>query len=327
MKVLVTMPEHVREELFTADEWRRLESLGEVRCLADDERRLPIGVCSDVDVMVTGWESPKLESVDGDRLRLIVHSAGGFKTVICEQVFDAGVTVSQAGSDPMAHAVAEFALGLGICLLREIYTYDRAMRATRDFDASQCPRLSRGITAARQGLVGLSRTGKWHARLLRGVGCSDVVAYDPYCSESEASGLGVTLGSLDEVMGCELVSLHAPVTPETLRMIGARELALIPDGGALVNTARAAIVDMDALERELRSGRIRAAIDVFDEEPLDPSSPLFGLPNALLTPHVAGGTVQARWAMGRAVVDEIERFALGSPLQFLVQPATVNRLS
>lgn len=110
-------------------------------------------------------------------------------------------------------------------------------------------------------------------------------------------------------------------------MIGAEELARIPDGGIFLNTARSAIVDGDALERELLSGRIRAGLDVFDEEPLSGDSKLFGLPNVLLTPHVAGATRQARWEQGACAVDEVERFLAGERLLFEVDKAAVAHLS
>jgi phosphoglycerate dehydrogenase-like enzyme len=327
MRILVGIPEHVRRDLFTGDEWSRLARTGEVDVLPAGSQQLPADVNSRYDVFVSGWQSPPLDVPGGDRLKLVVHSAGGFRPVLRPSVFEAGIRVSQAGSDPMAHAVAECAVSLTLGILRELHTYDRAMQATRDFDASRRPELSTSITGASHGLVGLSRTGQWHARLLGGLGCTDLNAYDPYWRQQEAASLGVRLVSLDEAMACDVVALHAPVTPETIGMIGRAELARMPDDAVLVNTARSAIIDMDALTTELVSGRLRAGLDVFDEEPLPNDSPLYGLPNVVLTPHVAGGTVQARHAMGRAVVDEIERFAHALPLKFEVRPAEIARLS
>jgi phosphoglycerate dehydrogenase-like enzyme len=327
MRILVAIPDHVRRDLFTADEWSRLAGIGELDALPSGSQWLPHDVNSRYDVVVSGWQTPPLDIASRERLGLVVHSAGGFRTVLRQSVFDAGIPVSQAGSDPMARAVAECAVALTLMILRELHSYDRAMQTSRDFDASRQPALSTSITGASHGLVGLSRTGQWHARLLRALGCTDLIAHDPYWESEAAASLGVRLVSLDEVMERDVVALHAPVTAETTGMIGREQIARMRDGAVLINTARSAIVDMDALTGELVSGRLRAGLDVFDEEPLPADSPLYGLPNVVLTPHVAGGTVQARHAMGRAVVDEIERFAQGKPLQFEVRPAEVARLS
>lgn len=326
-RVLVALAARHREVLFAPDAWARLESLGEISVLPDDATALPDGVCSDFDVIITGWDTPKLERVDGDRLRCIVHTSGSWRGALGPEVFDSSVTVTQAGSDPMARAVAEFALSMELAMLRGLVSYDRGMQTTRDYAASRQPEYTTAIHTVRHGLVGLSRVGVWHARMLRGLGVTDLIAYDPYFPVERAEELGVRLTSLDEVMASPVVAAHAPVTDETRRMLGAEQFALIPDGGLFLNTARAAIVDGPALERELVSGRIQAALDVFDEEPLPASSPLYGLPNVLLTPHVAGATTSARFEQGATAVDEVARFVAGEPLRFAVAPGSAAHLS
>lgn len=132
---------------------------------------------------------------------------------------------------------------------------------------------------------------------------------------------------LDELLATsQVVALHAPVLPETRHLIGARELALMPDSAVLVNTARSWLVDQDALLAELRSGRLDAALDVFDLEPLPTDHPFRTLPNVLLTPHQAAGTVECRRRQGGIVLDEIARFAAGQPLRHAVTPAMLSRM-
>ena len=131
----------------------------------------------------------------------------------------------------------------------------------------------------------------------------------------DAATLGVTRTSLDDLMThSRVVALHAPVLPETRGMIGERELGLMPDGALLVNTARSSLVHRKKLLDELSSGRIDAALDVFDEEPLPADDPLRALPNVLLTPHEAGGTLEARRRAGEIVVAEVRRFLAGESL-------------
>jgi phosphoglycerate dehydrogenase-like enzyme len=131
--------------------------------------------------------------------------------------------------------------------------------------------------------------------------------------------LGVRLVSLDDVLGqSEVVSVHVPITPETRHLVGRRELALLPDGAAFINTARAWAVDQEALLAELQTGRISAALDVFEPEPMPVDSPFRRLENVILTPHQAGRTVDTYRRQGLAMVEEIERYWTGQPLRYQI---------
>ena len=119
---------------------------------------------------------------------------------------------------------------------------------------------------------------------------------------------------LDDLLGeADVVTIHAPLTSETARLIDTRRLALLRDGAALVNTARGEIVDEEALVRELVSGRIAAGLDVFANEPHVPPQ-LHDLLNVVLTPHLGSATRQAREAMTRIVVDNLLAFERGERL-------------
>src|SRR5690606_30585216 len=120
--------------------------------------------------------------------------------------------------------------------------------------------------------------------------------------------LDVRSVSLAEAMTSEIVSLHVPNLPATEGMVTAELLARMPDGALLINSARAASIDPQALTAEILSGRIRAALDVFDPEPAVLSDELRAAPNVLLTPHVAGDTVQGHLALVRHVLDDILAF-------------------
>ena len=121
-------------------------------------------------------------------------------------------------------------------------------------------------------------------------------------------------GNLEQVLrDSDIVSLHTPLMPETIGLISRARLALLRDGATLVNTARGAVVDEDALVDELVSGRINAGLDVFVHEPHVPER-LRSLPNVVLTPHIASATAETRAAMTRVVVDNVLAFARGEPL-------------
>jgi phosphoglycerate dehydrogenase-like enzyme len=158
------------------------------------------------------------------------------------------------------------------------------------------------------GIVGASHVGRFLMRLLAPFDLRRLVC-DPYLPVSTARELGAELCPLEELLRrSDVVTLHAPAVPSTRHMIGKAELAAMRDGSLLINTARGAVVDHDALLTELRSGRLRAILDVTEPEPLPNGSPLFDLPNVILTPHVAGSLGVEIHRLTDLVLAEIERF-------------------
>ncbi len=154
----------------------------------------------------------------------------------------------------------------------------------------------------------------------------DVLLYDPYVGEEEAARLGVRLTTLDELCASSsVVSVHAPQLPETRHLIGAAQLAAMPAGATLINTARGSLVDEDALLPELTSGRLHGVLDVTDPDLPGASSPLYDLPNVLLTPHVAGSLGNELHRMADQALDELERFASGLPFADPVHGDTLSR--
>ena len=142
---------------------------------------------------------------------------------------------------------------------------------------------------------------------------------DPFLPAAEAREIGLEPVELDELFArSTVVSLHAPLLDETRGRIDAALLARLRDGGVLINSGRAGLVDEAALFNELRSGRIRAALDVFPVEPLPSDSPYRRLPNAVLSAHQAGHSVETHLLQGRTMVEEVLRFLRGEPLLFEV---------
>jgi phosphoglycerate dehydrogenase-like enzyme len=271
-------------------------------------------------IAVTGWGSPKFSEgvVDAaDRLELVAHSAGSIKHMLPPHVFDRGIRVTHAAS-AIAPAVAEMSLLLLLLLLRRPHRMDSDLRRGRGWAEAREIAMGQELSGLRVGVLGAGYTGRCFIEMLRPLG-AEVWVYDPYFTEADALGMGVTKAGLDEMLSeCKAISLQAPVTSETYHMIGARELGLLQDGAVLVNTARSAVIDEAALVAALESGRIRAALDVFDEEPLPADHPLLKLNNAFLTPHVAGATSQARERQGQTVVDEIRRYVETRTLRYEV---------
>lgn len=287
-------------------------------------QRLP-EVVGDCEAALTTWGSPGFTSEVLDRtrkLRIIAHAAGSIRPIAPPELFERKIAVTSA-APILAYYVAEMCLGLAVMLLRNIANHDRAMRAERTW-GSPAHKPADSLWDVRVGLVGFGHVGRWFARLLQPFGC-EVWAYDPHVNPAVAAEMGARLVSLDELLpACKVVSLHAANLPENRHLIGARELALLPDGCCLINTARGALLDHDALIGELRAGRIKAALDVTAPEPLAAESELRDLPNTVLTPHVAGPTSSGRWHMAQAMVEELRRFFAGEPLLYEV---TKDRLA
>lgn len=177
------------------------------------------------------------------------------------------------------------------------------------------------------GLVGLGRVGRKVAWICgQGLGMK-VVAYDPYVSASDAAEFNVTLYSnLDELLRiADFVSLHCPPREETRSLINARTLAVMKPTANLINCARGAIVDENALVSALQAGRIAGAgLDVFDPEPLATTSPLIGLNRVVLSPHSAGYTDDSLRKMGLGVARQILQILNQERPEFLLNPEVWN---
>ncbi|TWD73217.1 phosphoglycerate dehydrogenase-like enzyme [Kribbella amoyensis] len=329
LRVVMAATPSFREMVFAPADWGRIEALADLRVLDDPRDAVSlVEALPEADVLITSWGAVPMTAdvlAHAPRLRLIAHSASSVKHFVTDAVFDRGIRITQVGQ-AMARPVAEVALAFTLTMLHRIHRYDHAMHAGATWTDAIAAPPQHGITGSRIGVVGASRTGAEYIAMAVALG-AEVVVYDPYLTDERAASFGVRRVELDELLRTSrAVVLHAPTLPETREMIGRRELALMPDGASLVNTARSWLIDSDALLDELRSGRIDAALDVFDEEPLPVDSPLRGLPNVLLTPHRAAGTVEGYLEMGELVADELERYAAGDALRFEVTAEALARM-
>lgn len=264
------------------------------------------------------------EVVDAYRaLRVVVACRGTPTNVDVAACSERGVLVV-ATPGRNAAAVADLTLALAVCCARKVIPAHRYLvegRWRRE-DPIEPYRLFRGpeLEGRSFGIVGLGAVGRRVARRAAGFGmrCS---YFDPYVAPDEDAP--ATRVELDQLLrSSDFVSLHAPATPETAGMIGARQLGLMRPSAFLLNTARASLVDEDALVRCLSAGAIAgAALDVFWDEPLDPDHPLLGAPNVLLTPHIAGASDDAVRHHSGAAAEALLAIAAGRDPEGLVNPA------
>jgi phosphoglycerate dehydrogenase-like enzyme len=309
------------EQIFTP------ATIARLRAVADVDTGALNGLGADTEVLLTGWGVSRLDAsrlASMPRLRAIVHSAGSVRPFLDPVVFERGIVVSSA-ADANAVPVAEFTFA------SVIFAAKRVTRMAAGYAAHETgwghwdlpPGRFVGTNGITVGVVGASRIGM---RVIKLLGSLDVrvLVSDPY--RPHLPGAEVT--SLDDLLArSDIVTLHAPALPSTRHLIDAGRLALMRDGSVLINTARGSLVDSAALEPELVSGRLDAVLDVTEPEPLPAGSPLFGLPNVLLTPHVAGAMGNEVARLGEAAVAEVERFATGLPFAHPITARDLDRIA
>jgi lactate dehydrogenase-like 2-hydroxyacid dehydrogenase len=244
-------------------------------------------------------------------LRVVANYGVGYDSIDTEACARRGVAVTNTPG-VLDAAVADLTLALILAVRRRLVEADRYLRERHWTDDWAQPYLvGDDLEGATLGIVGFGRIGRQVARRARPFGLhllySQRNRVAPGDEEAEYRPLDDLLRESD------IVTLHVPLTPETRGLVNARRLSLLRDGAALVNTARGAVVDEAALVAALTSGRIRAALDVFDDEPGAPAA-LLELPNVVLTPHVGSATTATREAMTRLVVDNLLAAAEGRPL-------------
>ena len=235
-------------------------------------------------------------------LRLVANYGVGYDLVDVAECRRRGVAVTNTPG-VLDAAVADLTFALILATRRNVVTADRWIREGGWQNNWARPRLlGRDLAGARLGLVGFGRIGREVARRAEVFGME--VAF-----HTRSGGVG-----LDELLASsDVVSLHVPLTEETRGLISPERLALMQDGATLVNAARGAVVDEEALVAELVSGRISAGLDVFTEEPCVPDA-LLSLPNVVLTPHIASATSETRAAMTRMLVDNVLAYSRGDSL-------------
>jgi phosphoglycerate dehydrogenase-like enzyme len=311
-RAVVVMAEESFLEVFTADALARLRTAVDLvgpLPITDFDAPSALAALREATVMVTGWGTPRIDTAVLDlapRLEVVAHTAGTVKTFLDAEAFRRGIRVSTAAA-ANATPVAEFTFAAIVFGLKRASRFAEQLRTTkRHRSVDGVPPIgTNGVTI---GILGASRVGREVIRLVRLLQARILVC-DPYLMPEEAGRLGVEVVALDELCRrSDVLTLHAPSTPDTRHIISARELALLRDGAVIVNTARGALIDTDALAAEAETGRLDAYLDVTDPEPLPVGSPLYSLPNVVLTPHIAGALGNEIHRLGDSAVREVEHY-------------------
>lgn len=261
-----------------------------------------------------------LMDVAGPQLKMISNYAVGFDNIGIKAATDRQIVVTNTPSDEVNEAVAEHTWALILALTRRVVESDEAVRRGSYHGWEPDIFLGPTLKGKTLGIIGLGRIGSMVA--LRAKGFNMNIIYNKHDPDPKVEAeTGAKFVSLDDLLSqSDIVSLHVPLTDETRHMINSQVFAKVKAGSYLINTARGPIVNEKDLVEALKSGKLAGAgLDVFDNEPnVDPE--LIGLPNVILTPHIASATHEARDKMGSQAVTAIIDVFKGTTPQNLVNP-------
>ncbi len=247
-------------------------------------------------------------------LKLICVMATGYNVVDCQAARQRGIPVCNVPGYGTA-AVAQFTFALLLELCHRVGHHSDSVHAGKwcscpDFCYWDTPQTE--LAGKTMGIIGFGRIGRAAGSIAKAFGMQ-VLAYNrSRCPEGEAIGEYVELDEL--LRRSDVISLHCPLTPQTKGIICRENLAKMKDGAILINTARGPLVDEQALADALTSGKLRgAAVDVISEEPMEKDNPLLGIPNCIITPHMAWAPVESRRRIMDCTVKNIATFLEGAP--------------
>lgn len=270
----------------------------------------------EIELLITGWSVQSIDQAFLDRLprlRLVLHAAGSMRLIGSAALWESGIPVVSA-IDENARPTAEFAAAEIVYALKRGWQSARELARTRRWfpPSDHVP----GLGGSTVGLVSLGRVGRLVAERLSLIGGIRILAHDPFVDPAEFAGTGIELVTLDELFArSHVVSLHTPLTESTRHLVTESLLRSMLHGATLINTARGGVIDEAALIRVLRErDDLFAALDVTEEEPPPFDSPLHFLDNVMLTPHIAGSAGAERTLLADAVLDQLERFLAGEPI-------------
>lgn len=331
MKTLITVyNSNLKKVAFRPEAIQKLESISEVTWVPEGPAYTVEELMRDIrpfDACITSWDSPKFTPevlANAESLKFIGHAAGTVVPFVDRCIFKKDIAVVNANS-ALAKSTAELAVALIMTGAWNLNSYHKRMKAGGWSEGDH--ETVMGINRQSIGLIGYGDISREVIRLLQPYH-PEIRLCSAHCTEEEAAALGVKLVGLEELLKkSRIVSLHNTLTPSSRGMIGQKELSWLMDGALFVNTARAPIVDTNALLEEIRSGRISAAIDVYDHEPLDRESELLKYPNIFCVPHIGGFSGYWRTRLGETVIDDLIRFVNGQALQGRITEKKFDRLT
>jgi phosphoglycerate dehydrogenase-like enzyme len=319
-KALFVLDSGSYEKIYGPDERSDIEAMVELVAppqTRDSVRENPL-ILRDVEIIFSGWGGPKIDAdflAAAPALKAVFYGAGSVRGIVSDALWDRGIVVTSSwGANGVP--VAEYTLSQILFCLKLGWRYALGIKRQGHYPRKFPVPGAYGSTVA---IISLGMIGRLVCDLLKPFDVQ-IIAYDPFASAAQADAQGVRLCSLLEAFSeADVVSLHTPWLKETENMItGDLFRAMKPDA-SFINTARGAVVDEPAMIDVLAERPdITAVLDVTYPEPPKPESPLYTLPNVILTPHIAGSMDRECRRMGRYALEECRRYLNGVPLKWQV---------
>lgn len=325
-KALFILNNNIRERIYPTPVYEAIAGLVTVYAPPQASNILETNpaILQDMEFMFSGWSCPRIDAdflAAAPNLKMVFYGAGTIKSIVTDEFWQRGIRITTA-VDANAIPVAQFTLAQIILSLKGTWSHIQQVKEQRRFIQQ---RVHPGLSRSTIGIIGLGMIGRHVCELLRPFDV-DIIAYDPYANETMAQSLGLRLVDLETIFKeAHVVSLHAPWTPETVGMIRGEHFAAMAPYTSFINTARGALVREDEMIAVLRERPdLYALVDVTYPEPPPADSPLYDLPNVILTPHIAGAIeMNETRQLGETMLDELRRYLNGEALHWEV---TAERL-
>lgn len=279
------------------------------------DRQEQLALAAEADFLWVGWPSVDAEMISmSPRLRLVHKCGVGVDKIDLAAAKEKGVKVFLTGGIN-AVPVSEMTLLLILAVLRHL-TYASLSFRDGKWIQTELKGMNQHLTGKTVGIVGMGNIGKNLVKLLKGFECR-VLYHDVKRPDRETeTALGIIYRPFEDLLTeCDVLTLHAPLTPDTASMINSRTLAIMDKNSILINTARGELIDEQSLIEALTNGVIAGAgLDVFSKEPLDAESPLRTMNNVVLTPHIAGTTLNNMSSRAIRITKNLDAFINGGEI-------------
>jgi phosphoglycerate dehydrogenase-like enzyme len=313
LRVVVHVPRERYAQLFSAESDARLRTVADVAGPYEGAPSDLRGEIANADALWLpgGVHVPRSALVEAPRLRWIADTSGGPPYLDYAYVLERGIAVTDCRR-AFGPAVGEMALALYLAVIRDVVVHDRALH-TPDAPEGRDKAENREASHRTAGIIGFGGIARSLVHFLAPFE-PRLLIYDPFLSAETIRAAGAEPAALPDLLRrSDAIFVMAVPTSENRRLLGPAELDLIRPDAALLLVSRSWLVDEAALIERLQAGRFRAAMDVFEVEPLPPHHPYRSLPNVVLTPHRSGGTVESYRRIGADLVADLERAAAGQP--------------
>ncbi len=259
-----------------------------------------------------------------DKARCLIRAGAGYDSIDVTAATEHGMIVCNTPSY-CVDEVADHAIALMLDCVRHVSRMDRAMH--RGEHPARIAGRTRRVSNSTLGIIGLGPIGRRVAERMASWNM-EMIAYDPYVTQDQADAFGVTMVALDELLArSDFITIHCPLTDQTYHMLDDDAFAKIKPGCILVNDARGAVVDETALIKALHDGTLWAAgLDVTEQEPLPEDSPLRGIDNLVLTPHIAAYSPESRADLYELICEVCANVVQGRIPRFVVNPEVLDQL-